>query len=48
MSLLAFGVNHTTAPLELRERVSFGTDVMPQALLQLTGEKGIEGRPCHN
>ena len=42
MSLLAFGINHTTAPLELRERVSFGTDVMPVALSQLAREEGIE------
>ncbi len=42
MSLLAFGLNHTTAPVELRERVSFGSDVMPEALSQLTDEEGIE------
>ncbi len=42
MSLLAFGVNHTTAPVELRERISFGADVMPGALQQLKGETGIQ------
>lgn len=42
MSLLAFGVNHNTAPIELRERISFGTDAVPAALTQLTGEAGIE------
>ena len=42
MSLLAFGVNHTTAPVELRERISLGNDVVPEALSQLTGEDGIE------
>lgn len=41
MSLLAFGVNHNTAPVELRERISFGTDIVPDALSQLTGEPGI-------
>ena len=42
MSLLAFGINHTTAPLELRERLTFGTEVVPEALSQLTGENGVQ------
>jgi len=41
MSLLAFGVNHSTAPVELRERVNFGNDIVPEALLQLTREVGV-------
>ncbi len=32
MSLLAFGINHTTAPLELREQLNFGSDVVTDAL----------------
>ena len=42
MSLLAFGVNHTTAPLELRERIIICSDSMPEALSQLSGETGIQ------
>ena len=41
MSLLAFGINHTTAPVELREKVSFSTDLLPEALSELTHEGGI-------
>ena len=41
MSLLAFGINHTTAPIELREKVSFSTDLLPEALSELTHEGGI-------
>jgi len=41
MSLLAFGVNHTTAPVELREKVSFRTELLPDALAELTHEGGI-------
>ena len=41
MSLLAFGVNHTTAPVELREKLSFSTDLLPAALSELTHEDGI-------
>lgn len=42
MSLLAFGVNHTTAPLELRERIIICSDSMPEALSRLSGETGIQ------
>lgn len=42
MSLLAFGVNHNTAPLEVRERISFAVDIVPEALVQLTGKTGIQ------
>ena len=42
MALLAFGLNHTTAPLEIRERVTFGTEVVSDALLDLTNHNGIE------
>jgi len=41
MSLLAFGVNHNTAPVEVRERISFAVDIVPQALVQLTGKSGV-------
>jgi glutamyl-tRNA reductase len=37
MSLYTLGLNHTTAPLEVRERVTFGPDVLGEALRDLTG-----------
>ena len=40
MTLLAFGLNHVTAPLEVREKVAFGSDSMPAALLDLTRRGG--------
>lgn len=41
MSLLAFGLNHNTAPLEVREKVTFGNEVMPEALIDLTSKAGV-------
>jgi glutamyl-tRNA reductase len=40
--LLAVGINHKTAPVELRERLAFGTDELRAALqgLQVTAELG--------
>ncbi len=37
MTLLALGLNHRTAPVEIRERVAFAPEKVPQALQQLTG-----------
>jgi glutamyl-tRNA reductase len=42
MSLFAFGLNHSTAPLELREKVTIGSEAMPDALHELTDHTGIE------
>lgn len=42
MTLLAFGLNHTTAPLEVREKVTFATEVLPDALLELKQHTGAE------
>ena len=42
MTLLAFGLNHVTAPLEVREKVAFGSDSMPAALLDLTNRGGVK------
>ena len=42
MALLAFGLNHTTAPIEIRERVTFGNEIVPEALVDLTRRKGID------
>lgn len=38
MTLLAFGINHTTAPVEVRERVVFTPDALPGALHALQRE----------
>ncbi len=40
MHLLALGLNHNTAPIELREKVAFSPDLIQQALTELTGEVG--------
>ena len=42
MTLLAFGLNHVTAPLEVREKVTFGSDRMLAALLDLTERGGAK------
>jgi len=39
---LAFGLNHTTAPLEVREKVAFGEDALFAALSELTGDSAID------
>ena len=36
MSILAYGLNYRTAPLELRERVAFPEDSLGNALRELT------------
>lgn len=41
MSLLAFGLNHTTAPVEIREKVTFAREVLPSALVDLIGHAGV-------
>jgi glutamyl-tRNA reductase len=35
MALLALGINHKTAPVEIREKVSFAAEVVPDALREL-------------
>ena len=40
MHLLALGLNHNTAPIEVRERVAFSSDLIQQALAELTGKVG--------
>ncbi|MGH8562406.1 MAG: glutamyl-tRNA reductase, partial [Nevskiales bacterium] len=42
MSLLAFGVSHNTAPVEVRERICFAVDIVPKALAQLSGKSGVQ------
>ncbi|MCW9058599.1 MAG: glutamyl-tRNA reductase [Gammaproteobacteria bacterium] len=42
MPLIALGINHRTAPVELRERVVFAPERMQDALRELTGLPGIQ------
>jgi glutamyl-tRNA reductase len=42
MQLFAFGINHQTAPLEVRERVAFNAEGLPRALRDL-----VEHEPVH-
>ena len=41
MHILAIGVNHKTAPVTIREQVSFGPEALPDALLDLTQQPGV-------
>lgn len=42
MSLIILGLNHTTAPVDIRERVTFGPDIIVGALRGLTAQPGVE------
>lgn len=42
MPLIVLGVNHQTAPVDVRERVAVGDSQMPEALRQLRQLEGIE------
>ncbi|MCG6967307.1 MAG: glutamyl-tRNA reductase [Chromatiaceae bacterium] len=41
MPLLTIGLNHTTAPVSIRERVTFGPDIIVAALRSVTEQPGI-------
>ena len=41
MRLLALGVNHQTAPLDLREKLAFAPEAMPGALSDLARQPGV-------
>ncbi len=41
MNLWLTGMNHRTAPVEVRERLAFGADALPQALRQLRSLPGL-------
>lgn len=41
MTLLAFGINHTTAPLAIRERVAFAPDSIERALIEARDQAGL-------
>ncbi len=43
MTLLALGINHKTAPVSLRERVSFSPDKLDQALHSLLAQPMVQG-----
>ena len=42
MTLLAFGLNHTTAPLDIREKVVFGADILIDALQDLRRQSNVK------
>lgn len=42
MQLFAFGINHNTAPLSIREQVSFSEDTMEHALHDLVGHHAVK------
>lgn len=41
MSLVLIGINHRTAPVEIREKVVFAGEELPEALRELTGAPGV-------
>lgn len=42
MTLVAYGLNHATAPIDLREKVNFANDIVPDALHELKNQNGIQ------
>ena len=42
MTLYTFGLNHTTAPLDVRERVTFAPDTLSDALRDLVGARKVK------
>ena len=42
MTLFVFGINHNTAPIQVREKVAFAPEVTPQALLRLVSETPLQ------
>jgi glutamyl-tRNA reductase len=42
MPILALGLNHKTAPVEIRERISFGPDIIAGALRSLSEHPAVE------
>jgi glutamyl-tRNA reductase len=43
MTLLALGINHKTAPVALRERVTFSPDTLDKALESLLAQPMVQG-----
>lgn len=42
MSLVTLGINHNTAPLAVREQLSFGDPELPSVLRELAGLEGVD------
>ncbi|OOZ37778.1 glutamyl-tRNA reductase [Solemya velesiana gill symbiont] len=42
MALLTLGLNHKTAPLDIRERITFGPDIIVAALRSLSERPGVD------
>ncbi|MEJ2426752.1 MAG: glutamyl-tRNA reductase, partial [Candidatus Thiodiazotropha sp.] len=42
MSILALGLNHKTAPVDIREKVTFGPDIIAGALRSLLENAAVE------
>lgn len=42
MTLFALGLNHTTAPVEIREKVAFSGEILPEVLSDLKQKSGID------
>jgi len=43
MNFFVLGVNHKTAPVEVRERFAISESRLPEALGKLTSMSGVEG-----
>ena len=41
MTLIAYGINHATAPVEVREQINFGNDLVADALHELKHQHGV-------
>ena len=41
MTILAFGLSHSSAPVEIRERVVFSANAVPQALDELRASSRV-------
>ncbi|HWR88101.1 MAG TPA: hypothetical protein VN277_06760, partial [Acidiferrobacterales bacterium] len=42
MRLIAFGINHKTAPVAIREQAAFAPEQLPQALSEITAQAGVD------
>jgi glutamyl-tRNA reductase len=42
MHLIAFGINHKTAPVAIREQAAFAPEQLPQALREITAQAGVD------
>ncbi len=41
MQFVAYGVNHTTAPVDIRENIAFNPETLPDALVSLKSQPGV-------